>query len=115
MIPKTVHGIWLGPAPLPPIFSDATASWQELFPDYELVLWRDKDMAELQLPSFWSSARTYAEQADIARYRIMCMYGDIYADCDVVPLTRFDCLWCEDDSDIVFEESPGIVWNVVRK
>ena len=75
------------------------------------MLWRDKDMAELRLPSLWSSAKTYAEQADVARYRIMSTYGGICADCDVVPLTRLDFLWCEDDSDIVFEESPGIVWN----
>ena len=106
-----IHRIWLGPASPPQRFYDATASWQEFFPDYELVLWRDKDMAELRLPSLWSSAKTYAERADIARYRIMRMYGGIYADCDVVPLTRFDFLWCEEDSEIVFEESPGIVWN----
>ena len=111
MIPKVVHRIWLGSASPPPIFSDATVAWQKFFSDYALILWRDKDMAELHLPSLWSSAKTYAEQADIARYNIMCLYGGVYADCDVVPLTRFDFLWCEDDSDIVFEESPGMVSN----
>jgi hypothetical protein len=111
VIPKAVHRIWLGPASLPPSFSDATASWRKFFPDYELMLWRDKDMAELRLPSLWFSAQTYAERADIARYRIMSMYGGIYADCDVVPLTRFDFLWCQDDTDVVFEEAPARVMN----
>ncbi len=111
MIPKVLHRIWLGSSAVPPGFSDATASWQKFFPDYELTLWRDRDMVNLGLPSLWFSAKTYAERADIARYLIMSMYGGIYADCDVVPRTRFDFLWCEDDTDVVFEEAPGRVMN----
>jgi hypothetical protein len=32
------------------------------------MLWHNKNMADLQLPSLWFSAKIYAEQADIARY-----------------------------------------------
>lgn len=68
MIPKVVHRISLGSASSPPRFSDAAVQWPKCFPDYELMLWHNKNMADLQLPSLWFSAKIYAEQADIARY-----------------------------------------------
>jgi len=111
MAPKVIHRIWFGQAQPPPAFTAATCAWRDLFPDYELRLWTDDDIPRLALPYYWRLARTYAERADIARYHIMSHYGGIYADCDVVPLTRFDFLWSSSDSDVLFEEAPQLIWN----
>jgi hypothetical protein len=105
VIPRLVHRIWLG-SEVPAEFGAVWQRWHDLFPDYTFRTWREGDLRELGMPKYLWSARTYSEQSDIARLRIVNRCGGIYADCDVEPLVRFDDLWTNDDRLVVFE-SPG--------
>jgi hypothetical protein len=105
VIPKTVHRIWLGSA-VPAKFDSVWQRWHDLFPDYEFKTWGERELRELGMPDYLWTARTYPEQSDIARLRVINRCGGIYADCDCEPLMRFDDLWTSDDRLVVFE-APG--------
>ena len=91
---------------MPAEFAAVWQRWRELFPEYEFRTWREADLRKLGMPNYLWSARTYAEQSDIARLRIVNRCGGIYTDCDCEPLVRFDDLWTGDDRLVVFE-APG--------
>ena len=109
MIPKLVHRIWLGSS-VPREYDSVWAAWREMFPEYELRTWTESELRQLGVPAYLWAARTYAEQSDIARLRVLNRCGGIYADCDCQPLRRFDALWTSEDRLVVFE-APGEIWN----
>ena len=101
MIPKLVHRIWLGSS-VPREYDSVWAAWREMFPEYELRTWTESELRQLGVPAYLWAARTYAEQSDIARLRVLNRCGGIYADCDCQPLRRFDALWTSEDRLVVF-------------
>jgi hypothetical protein len=105
VIPKKIHRIWLG-SEVPAEFEGTWATWRTTFPDYELFTWTESNLRELGMPEYMWSGLTYAEQSDVARLRVLNRCGGIYADCDMVPLRRFDDLWTPDDRIVAFE-TPG--------
>ena len=109
-ITKRVHRIWLG-SDLPAEFAEHTEAWDRLFPDYPLETWTESALIQLGMPEPFFVGRTYAERSDVARYVVLHRFGGIYADCDVLPLTRFDYLWSPSDSLICFQESEDLIWN----
>jgi len=110
MIPRIIHRIWLGSA-IPAEFESIWQRWRALFPEYKLVTWGEKDLAQLSMPSHYFRARTYAERSDIARLRIMQQVGGIYTDCDVTPIARFDSLWLDTDVLVAFKVDDRFVCN----
>ena len=110
MIPRVLHRIWLG-SPVREEHDLIWERWRSLFPDYELVTWAEAQLADVGLPEHFETARTFAEQSDIARLRVLNEVGGVYVDCDVEPLKRFDSLWSPGDRLVVFEESPGLICN----
>lgn len=109
-IPNIIHRIWLGDS-LPDSAIEPWRRWAQLFPDYQLITWRESELANLGMPDHFASARTYAERSDIARIEILNRVGGLYVDCDVRPLRRFDHLWTEKDKIVVFEMVPGELIN----
>lgn len=110
MIPKKIHRIWLG-SEIPASHERIWEIWRDTFPDYELNTWTEVELSRLGMPKYFHYAQTYAERSDIARIRVLNVYGGIYADCDVKPLARFDHLWTAHDKVIAFEERPGLICN----
>jgi mannosyltransferase OCH1-like enzyme len=94
IIPKTLHLIWLGKAPLPKNYQYYLETWKYYHPTWKIKIW-DKDaiLAE-NFPSedLFLLARSYAEQADIARYEIIHRYGGLYIDTDIECFSSFDDL-----------------------
>lgn len=109
-IPKLVHRIWLG-SELPEEFFEHTKAWNTHFPDYHLETWDETSLTELGMPEAFFTGLTYAERSDIARYVVLHRFGGLYADCDALPLRRFDYLWTPDDTLICFQESDDLIWN----
>jgi mannosyltransferase OCH1-like enzyme len=91
MIPKTFHRIWVGPA-MPAAFVRYGETWKEHHPDWEMILWNEKNMPELVNQKLYDEApRIFPGfegqlRSDIARYEILHRYGGVYIDTD------FECL-----------------------
>ena len=88
-----------------------TEAWGRFFPDYPLETWTESSLIQLGMPAPFFAGRTYAERSDVARYVVLHRFGGLYADCDVLPLSRFDHLWSPSDSLICFQESEDLIWN----
>lgn len=91
MIPKIVHYCWLSNEPIPDNMKCCMASWKEVLPDYEFMLWDFKRFPKHQ--SKWVSDafdnRKFAFAADYIRLYALYNYGGIYMDMDVEVLKTF--------------------------
>ncbi|KAF0698402.1 Aste57867_10970 [Aphanomyces stellatus] len=87
VIPKRIHQIWLGPAPLD-AFREWMKSWGALHPDWEYTLWTERDLGQWTLTNqmAFDAATNYGEKSDIWRYEILERHGGVYVDID------FECL-----------------------
>ena len=83
-IPKIIHYVWVGPNPFPEKAKVLTAHWRALLPDYEFILWdeRNIDFGSLFLRQA-HGARAYNRVANYARYAALDRYGGFYMDHDV--------------------------------
>ncbi len=90
-IPKTIHQIWLG-SPLPEKCREYQQTWLKHHPDWEYILWTEKEIKEfgLQNKEMYDASKNYAQKADIARYEILYRLGGLYVDTDFVCLYPFD-------------------------
>lgn len=92
IIPKIIHQIWLGKSPMPKNYQYFLETWRQNHPDWEIKVWNQEDILKENFPNIdlFFLARSYAEQADIARYEIIYRYGGLYVDADIECFTNFD-------------------------
>ncbi len=90
IIPKIIHQVWLGGA-IPQNYQYYLETWRKHHPDWEIKIWSKDDILKENFPNIdlFFLARSYAEQADIARYEIIYRYGGLYIDTDVECFTNF--------------------------
>ena len=96
-IPKIMHFIWLGPAPI----NDTAPmdSWRQHHTNWEVRLWRDQD---LQSCSFYNKEALdfcmqhghYGMASDIVRLELLHTYGGVYVDTDYQCVESLDELHC---------------------
>ncbi len=82
MIPRVFHRVWLGGNPLPDEFVEFGETWERHHPEWEMKLWTDDKVAELDMPEVFSRARNTSEGSDILRYELMRRFGGVYMDTD---------------------------------
>lgn len=90
MIPRTIHQVWLGPRPVPTIWTD---QWR--FPGWEYRLWREADIDALGLVNVGAFAHYMARgqwhgASDVARVEILWRFGGVFVDADAEPVRPFD-------------------------
>ncbi len=93
-IPKIIHYCWLSNDPFPKEAAAYIASWKNMLPDYEFVLWdlkRDQVGENVWVKQAFE-AKKYAFAADYIRIYAVHQYGGIYLDTDVEVLKKFDDL-----------------------
>lgn len=85
VIPKIIHQIWIGPKPVPTIWTDNIKN-VAIQLGYSYQLWRepDIDVFDLQLRNIYDACEELYGKADIARYEILQRLGGIYIDADSV-------------------------------
>lgn len=94
IIPKVIHQIWLGEDEMPRNYQYFSETWRQYHPDWKIKIWNKEDILKENFPSIdlFFLARSYAEQADIARYEIIHRYGGLYVDTDIECFANFDDL-----------------------
>jgi inositol phosphorylceramide mannosyltransferase catalytic subunit len=91
-IPRVIHRIWLGDAPLPPEAEEFGDSWARHHPGWESRWWGDDDLRRLVPAEAIERARSHSEQSNLLRYEILRRHGGIYLDTDVECLRPIDQL-----------------------
>ena len=91
-IPKIIHLCWVGDDPYPEKISHCIKSWQDIMPDYTIMLWDSDKLKDIN-NRFAQEAykeRKWAFVSDYIRLYALYNYGGIYLDSDVKVYKRFD-------------------------
>lgn len=107
MIPKIIHYVWMGGAPLPPLEEKCVASWKEHMPDWEYMRWDETNFDIASAPLYVRQAyeaRKFAFVSDYVRLWALEQYGGVYLDTDVEVKRSYEPL-LNDTAFIGFEES----------
>ena len=80
-IPRIIHQVWLGQAPIP----DQLQQWSETIrahhPNWKYRLWRDKDCEHLR--PLMSKCSNLAGASDVVRLYALYAHGGVYLDFDI--------------------------------
>lgn len=120
MIPKTIHYIWLGGKPLPPIAEKCIASWQKFCPDFEIKRWDETnlDLDKYKFARQAYDAKKYAYASDVLRFDIINTYGGLYLDIDVELLKPLDEKFFSHKAFFAFELkdslNPGLIFGAEK-
>ena len=74
--------IWIGKDKFP--FYDNLRVWKLLNPKFEIKLWNDDNMPELQNKKEYDFLTDITAKADLLRLEILNQYGGIYTDADTI-------------------------------
>jgi hypothetical protein len=106
-IPKVLHAISLGPAPLNGVSIQKLRTWAEKHPNWQMKLWADRDfsvpIAGLQLltadqfplkecADMYYQAESYEERSLLLRYAILQNEGGVYIDHEAVCVSSLEPL-----------------------
>ena len=94
VIPRILHMIWVGDKEQPSYVDTYKKEWQRLMPDWQIRLWTNIDITELEFPTSVvtkiNACIKGAQKADIMRYYIIYKYGGVYVDTDIIPNRSLD-------------------------
>lgn len=100
MIPKVIHQIWLGDNTMPPVMQVWRQRWQELHPNWRMLLWKEipdgRGQPMLTTEEFivvpndeqaglLVRACHLSQRSNIWRYLIVRSFGGLYLDTDIEP------------------------------
>lgn len=94
IIPKIIHQIWLGPNNPPENFKYLKKTIKKYHPDWKYILWRDKDIPQLNLVNqkYYDETTNPGEKANIVRYEVLYKFGGVYLDVDIESINSLDIL-----------------------
>ena len=93
-IPKKIHYVWVGTAPIPKIDQKYIKQWQNLHPGYEIKCWTEKDIDFKKYPLVAKAIKEkrWALASDIIRMYVIYNEGGFYLYTDVELLCPLDDL-----------------------
>lgn len=95
MIPQIIHYIWFGGGKMSPLSIKCINSWEEILPNYEIMLWDENNFnPEDSFPYVRDAyeAKKWAFVSDYVRLMALYEYGGIYLDTDMELLKPFDSI-----------------------
>src|SRR5262249_26177670 len=82
-IPRTVHRIWLGEAPMPQEYEHFAATFAEQNHGWKMCLWGDEDLSSLDVGAAERErARSHSELSNLVRYEVLRRHGGVHVDTD---------------------------------
>ena len=93
MIPKILHYVWFGDRPFGEEQEKCYASWKKHCPDYELMLWNEKNFPIDQMNTYTKQAyeeKQWAFLSDVARLYALKEHGGVYVDTDMELVRNID-------------------------
>lgn len=93
LIPKKIHQIWIG-GEVPERFKKLMATWKKMHPDWEYILWTDREIEAFAFENkeLFFSTDNMGSKSDIWRYEILYQQGGVYVDVDFECTQPFDVL-----------------------
>jgi hypothetical protein len=91
MIPRIIHWLWLGPDPVPGIFTHYFDSWRRHHPSWDLRTWRDDTLPPLSCQAECAQA-SFKLRYDIVRLELVRQFGGVILDMDVEAIRPIDPL-----------------------
>ena len=91
-IPRVIHTLWLGDAPIPEIFDFYAESWRRHHPAWEMRLWREDALPPLVCQAAYEREHRFKVRYDIVRLEILRRFGGVIVDMDVEPIRPLDPL-----------------------
>lgn len=95
MIPKIIHYVWMGGAPLPALAEECIVSWKTHMPEWEYRRWDEETFDVSRAPLYVRQAyeaRKFAFVSDYVRLWALEQYGGLYMDVDFMVYRPFDDL-----------------------
>ncbi len=89
MIPRILHRIWLGDAPIPDEYEAFWAEWLAMHPGWAHATHTEADVRNRAL---YDQLTTMSARSDLLRYEVMLREGGVYVDTDFEPLRPLDPL-----------------------
>jgi hypothetical protein len=112
-IPRTIHRVWLGTAPIPTEHQRFGETFAQHHPGWEMRLWTDEDLPGLGITAEERErTRAYSELSNLARYEVLHRFGGVYIDTDVECLRPLTPLLRGVDAFAALEV-PGRVGNAI--
>ena len=114
-IPKTIHQVWVG-SPLPDKYKNWTESWKRN--GWEYNLWTEEKLLPIfteEEKEWYFSTPNPGPRSDLARYKLLALYGGIYCDTDFEclkdfsPVTDTTTLF----AGVIFDTKPEIAGGIV--
>lgn len=93
MIPKIIHCCWFGGNPLPKSVKKFMDTWRKQLPDYEVIVWTEKEfdpMASIPYVREAYMSSKFAFVSDYVRLYALDKFGGIYMDTDVEVIKSLD-------------------------
>ncbi len=108
-VPKIIHYCWFGESKMPSLALKCINSWKKYCPDYEIILWSEKnvDFSQNRYLKEAYEAGKWAFVSDYVRLKAVYEMGGVYLDTDVELLKPIDSLM-DGDGFLGFDEK-GIV------
>ena len=103
LIPKTIHYIWLGGKPMPPLMCQWREKWGTLHPDWKIRIWSEAPdhierlvcnsrMLASQYPFLLRRCCHLSQRSNIWRYELIERFGGLYLDTDFEPVRNIEDL-----------------------
>ncbi len=93
MIPKILHGIWVGTSPMPGRFKPNIDSWKKFNPSYDVKIWGNEDLNfDDPYVRMAYDQQAWAKLSDYLRLQIVRDHGGVYLDVDIEAIAPFDHL-----------------------
>ncbi|HUX01469.1 MAG TPA: glycosyltransferase, partial [Phycisphaerae bacterium] len=91
MIPRILHFVWIGDAPMPEWAERNLDAFGRLNPDYEVMIHGEEVLLDRYRP-IYDRITDLCSRADLLRYSALQRYGGFYFDIDFWPLRPLDDL-----------------------
>ena len=91
MIPRILHFVWIGDAPMPEWAERNLDAFGRLNPDYEVMIHGEEVLLDRYRP-IYDRITDLCSRADLLRYSALQRYGGFYFDVDFWPLRPLDDL-----------------------